>query len=251
MKVNLDLFYLLTKRLNIAYWMSPIWNIQRTPQRRAPGTGWHKRDYIYLNDTDSYSEMGLAASQESSIHDIFRMHEAAVGMISGDLNNDGFPDLVVTHAGGYNSVSPNAENLKVQIQNKVQAVPAPNKLIKAPTNFEPGKTFVYINGGAQEDQSNWIRLRLLDPQSKNRYAVGAKIILNDRIMRRMIIGGAAFSMHTGDLLVGLGKEKLRSLEIFWPAGTHKDSEQIEFDPPIRNQRVFIQQGIGMVKTNIY
>ena len=37
------------------------------PRRRSPGTNWHKRDFIYLEDKDSYSETGVSASRQSLI----------------------------------------------------------------------------------------------------------------------------------------------------------------------------------------
>ncbi len=211
------------------------------PRRKAPGTNWHKRDYVYLQDMDSYAEMGLEASQKSRIKDIFRMHECANGSIAADLNNDGFDDMVVCHAGGNNSNLPSARNLKVNIMGKVMAMPPPNKVIKAPTNFEEGPTFVYINGGAPKGKTgNWVKIVLKDPTTANVHGVGAKVIVNDKIMRRFLVGGQSFSAVHAPLNIGLGEESLKKLEIHWPSGDI-EPQIVEFKKPITNEVVEVKR----------
>ena len=180
------------------------------PYRPSPGTGWHKKDKITTYDQDSYSGMGIEATKNSKIKDLFRMHENANGVYAADLNGDGFQDLVVPHAGGYNSNLPSARNLKINFAGKELAVPAPNKVIKAPTNFEEGPTFLYINQSKKKEKSgNWVTLQLND--NKNQYnlmGVGTKVIVNDRIMRRLNVGGESYGGVTANLTIGLGDEKL-------------------------------------------
>lgn len=220
------------------------------PRRKAPGTGWHKRDYIYPDDLDSFSEMGLEASKKGAIRDIFRMHEAAAGMISGDLNGDGFPDLIVTHTAGYTSLSPEARNLKVNINGKVMAVPSTDKLRNPPTNFAEGKTFVYINGGvAKADTANWVKIRLIDSNSANVFGVGAKVIVNKDIVRKIHIGGPTFSGYSGDLLVGLGEESLQRIEVRWPSGVATlDSYVLE--NPLKNDLICLYRGKGVIPCDL-
>ncbi len=217
------------------------------PRRPSPGTGWHKRDYIYVTDTDSYSGMGLDAAQ-SSIHDIFRMHEAAFGIMSADLNADGNQDLVVIHVPGfaYNSTSPDAKNLKMGIAGRVLAVPAPNKIGKAPTNFEPAQTFVYINGGPPKDTpGHWAKIRLQDQTAHNLHGIGARLLINGRILRRINIGGdVAVSVHE-DQHVGLGSDALHELEITWASGK-VEKQHLQFDPPVTGATVCIDREKGRV-----
>jgi hypothetical protein len=183
------------------------------PRRRSPGTNWHKRDYIYLEDMDSYSEAGVQAAARSLIHDLFFMHEAANGIAYGDLNGDGFEDFVVTHYGGYNSLSPSTGNLKADLGGTVLAIPAPNKVMKPPTGFEDGRTFVYINKNAQ---NHWVRVRLSDGGLNTR-AIGARVTANGRQTRLVRAGGCAGSASATDLTFGLGADgALTSLAIEWP-----------------------------------
>jgi len=211
------------------------------PRRKSPGTNWHKRDKIYITDTDSYSETGLEASKGSAVLDIFRMHEAANGIICSDLNNDGSMDMVVTHCGGYNSNLESARNLKVNFMGKALAVPAPNKLNKPPSNFEEGPTYVYINGGPPKGSDpNWVKIQLKDDKSFNRFGLGAKLIINGKIMRRVTLGGQAFSSTMSDLHVGLGAESLKEISISWPSGG-TELQIIQFDPPVKNKTVSIHR----------
>ncbi len=218
------------------------------PRRPSPGTGWHKRDYVTVEDMDAISGVGLYASETSQIHDIFRMHEAAVGMVSADLNNDGYADLLVRHKAGYDSLSPNAKNMKIKVGPLTMAVPAPNKIVKPPRSLEAGRTFLYINGGvADEDKAHWVKLRLLDIESNNHYAVGAKVIVNGSIMRRYTVGGISFSSYAGDMLIGLGKEPLKDLEVVWPSGNQKDARQIiSLESPVSRETLCVDRKMGVV-----
>ena len=214
------------------------------PRRASPGTNWHKKDFVNVFDQDSYTGMGIEATRSSKIKDLFRLHENANGVYAADLNGDGFQDLVVPHAGGYNSTKVSARNLKINFAGKDLAVPAPNKVIKAPTNFEEGSTSVYINQGAPKGATgNWIRLKLEDENSANRMAIGAKVIVNDRIMRRLIVGGESYGTVTTDLLIGLGEEKLEKLEIYWPSGDKKP-QIIELKEPIVNKTFSVKREYG-------
>lgn len=217
------------------------------PRRPAPGTGWHKRDYIYVTDMDSYSGMGLDATR-SKTHDIFRMHEAAFGIVPGDLNGDGGQDFVVMHVAGfgYNSNSPTAKNLKVEVAGRVLAVPAPNKIGKAPTNFEPATTFVYINGGVPAGQTgNWVKVRLLDASGANVYAIGARVVANGRLLRWNDLGGSMAGGTHQDLHFGLGDEHLRELEIDWPSG-EMQTQRITLEPAAVRETVCIDRRLGRV-----
>jgi len=215
------------------------------PRRKSPGTNWHKRDYISIGDMDSYSEAGVAASQRSLIHDLFFMHEAATGMASGDLNGDGFDDFVVTHYGGYNSLSPKAGNLKADIGGTVLAIPAPNKVMKPPTDFEDGRTFVYLNRNAGRVANHWIKVRVSDRKSLNRNAVGARLRVNGRIMRTIRAGGAACSSNSTDTIFGLGPNgALDSLEVVWPR-KDRTPQKLAF-PSLRDQLVCVDREAGVV-----
>ena len=211
------------------------------PRRKAPGTNWHKGDYVYLQDVDSYTDMGLEASRNSRVKDIFRMHEAGQGNVAADLNNDGLMDMVVCHGGGNNSNLPSARNLKVDVMGKKMAMPPPNKVIKAPTNFEPGPTFVYINGGAPEGQeANWVQVKLIDETTANIDGVGARVIANDRILREFILGGQSFSGIHAPIHFGLAGDSLEKLEITWASGS-SEPQVVEFTTPVKNQLITIRR----------
>lgn len=214
------------------------------PRRPSPGTGWHKRDYIYLTDTDSYSGMGELASK-SVTHDLLKMHEHGSTVLPADLNNDGNIDLVVTHLAGYNSNSPNARNLKIEVMGRTLAVPGISKLTRPPTNYEYGKTFMYINSGPPKNKKgNWVKIALRDATSKNRFAIGSKIVINENIVRHIeaTSGTIAGSVHQ-DLQVGLDDRELNSIQVEWSSG-RRDRFMLE-NLAIVNQKVCIDRIEGL------
>jgi hypothetical protein len=218
------------------------------PRRRSPGTNWHKRDYINIEDMDSYSEAGVAASQHSLIHDLFFMHEAANGIATGDLNGDGFDDIVVTHYGGYNSLSPKAGNLKANVGGMVLAIPAPNKVMKPPTGFEEGPTFVYMNENAKRAQNHWAKIRLRDERSLNRFAIGARLTASGpsvKATRMVRAGGCAGSASSTDVIVGLGRDgALSAVDVEWP---RRDRTPQHYElPKVRDQLICIERQRGVV-----
>ncbi len=212
------------------------------PSRPSPGTNWHKRDRISIMDVDGFAENGYDASKNSKIKDIFRMHEAAHSNVVADLNNDGFNDVVVLHGGGNNSNSPDARNLKVNFLGKTLAIPPPNKVIKAPTTFEEGPTFLYLNKGAPKNNegANWVKLDLRDNLTKNRYGVGAKVIVNGKTVRKHNVGGESYSGKMVPIHLGLGSSKLEKLEIFWGSGD-PNPQLVLFKDGVTNQTLTIER----------
>ncbi|MES2938967.1 MAG: CRTAC1 family protein [Pseudomonadota bacterium] len=215
------------------------------PRRPSPGSGWHKRDYVYVGDTGAYEGYGLESSGGKAM-DIYRLHEQAMCVLSADLNGDGFGDLLVTHIGGYTSNSPDARNLKVNVLGKPLAVPPVNKLSKAPTTFEPGFTTLYINqNGKKQNPNNWVKLKLRDDTGKNFFAVGAEVVVNGTVYRTMRAtqGGATCSAHDA-LIVGLGETTLRTLQVRWPSGSEAP-KTYNFPAGVRSGNVCVDRRAGV------
>ncbi len=214
------------------------------PRRPSPGTGWHKRDYIYLDDTDSFAGSGLEASK-SKVRDIFRMHEAASNAQEADLNSDGYMDLIVTHLAGYNSLSPKASNLKTEFAGRVLAIPAPNKVINPPTDFQEGHTSVYINSGAPRDKNpNWVKIKLIDPAGYNHEGLGSRIVVNNKHSRRYAIGGS-FGSVTEGFHVGLGDSEAATVDVYWSSG-NMAVQNIKLGYPVSNRVICIDRKRGEV-----
>ena len=205
---------------------------QTPPRRKSPGTGWHKEDYVYFTDRDSYSGQGFEVSQSSVIKDIFRMHESSSGSVTADLNNDGKVDMVVPHTAGYNSLSPDARNLKVELMGKALALPPPNKIVKAMTTFEDGPLFVYIN--KEDSGNNWVKIQLDNTGSYNKYGIGAKVRINDKIEIDYLNGGRNLSSTFENLHVGLGTDDIKTISIIWPDG-NQEEQTFTLDPSMNNK----------------
>ena len=215
------------------------------PRRPSPGSGWNKRDFVYVGDVGAYEGFGIESSNSKAV-DLYRLHEQAACVASADLNGDGFGDVLVTHIGGYTSNSPETRNLKVNILGKPLAVPPVNKLAKAPTGFEAGATTLYINqNGKRPDANHWVKLRLTDDTGKNVFAVGAEVVVNGTIHHTMRAtqGGATCAAFDA-LPVGLGKEALRTVQIRWPSGDEPPTTYT-FES-VRNQAVCINRRAGVV-----
>ena len=207
-------------------------------KKPAPGTGWHKENYVHFTDRDSYSGVGMDASASSEIKDIFRMHEAANLSISSDLNGDGNIDIIVPNGGGYSSVSKNARNLKVDVMGKALAVPPQNKVIKAPTNFQEGETFVYIN--KNQNENNWVKVILDNEDSNNKFGIGSKLIINGKKLRSIILGGRNLSMNHEPLHIGLGKDTIKTIEIYWPDGS-KEPQKFEIEKDVSKKTIILKR----------
>ncbi len=127
-------------------------------------------------------------------------------MAIGDLNTDGFPDVVAGYANGYNSASNTPDRL-------------------------------YLNPG---NANNWLDIRLHGIES-NRGAVGAVVELNGAwgTQLRSIRAGESYGISNSSLIhFGIGTEEtIDSLVIHWPAG----GTDTVMNPPI-NEKVDITEG---------
>jgi hypothetical protein len=92
---------------------------------------------------------------------------------------------------------------------------------------------------------NWVKVALKDDSGFNQFGVGAKVTVNDKYLRHMeatsgMVGGAVHqSVH-----VGLGADKLNSLSIVWPSGSH---EPVSYTfSGVANQQVCIDKAQGVV-----
>jgi hypothetical protein len=100
-------------------------------------------------------------------------------------------------------------------------LPAHSYHYPVPTEYEPGSSRLFLN---QYRGRHWLKVHLLDttPGSLNRDAIGARVIVNGRLLRVRRAGDGSFvSNRLEDLHFGLGGETAKSVEVHWPdkAGT--------------------------------
>ncbi len=136
-----------------------------------------------------------------------RFHENGKGLAHGDLDGDGYVDLIGTNSSGD------------EWRGSVETI-SPAK----------GPIFIWMNGGGD---NHWINLRLrgrmaIDGSGSNADGVGARVYIKTKSkvedqphlqVFEVQAGSSYLSMHSLDLEVGLGTAtEVAEIKIFWPSG---------------------------------
>ncbi len=214
--------------------------------RESPRQNWGKRDTLYSYDRSNWILQGPGVQEKVSNQDMIQAAEAGRAVVASDLNGDGYSDIIVRNKGGYDSRSSTATNLKVrQDDGTVRVVPAHNNNYPSPTNFEAGKTWVYLNNYTA---NHWIKVKLVDdtPGSFNRNAVGAKVIINNRVAQFLRSGTGGFQSNKFEaLLFGLGQQEAVEVEVIWP-DKQQTRSQLQLNH-LKNTSILISKSHGLVK----
>ncbi len=184
--------------------------------RKSPLQNWGKRNMVYSYDVSVWGFQGPGIVEKITNRDLIQTAENGRAAVAADLNNDGFSDLLVRNIGGYDSRSSNSKNLRAMVNGKPQVIPAHDANFPTPTNYEPGSTRVFLNN---YKENNWIKVKLIDDSkgSYNRDAIGARVIINDRLLKVNRSGSGGFvSNYNGPLLFGLAKDMANTVRIQWP-----------------------------------
>ena len=161
-------------------------------------------DYSVIDPTDPRFD---ATSQRIDP----RFHENGKGLAHGDLDGDGYVDLVGTNSSG-----------------TAWTTGGPESLINV-----PGPVFVWLNGGGD---GHWLTLRLrgrmaIDGTGSNADGIGARVFLTARPepegvptiqVREVYAGGSYLSQDSIDVEFGLGAaDAAIEIRILWPSGTEQ------------------------------
>ena len=136
-----------------------------------------------------------------------RYHENGKGLAHGDLNGDGYVDLIGTNSGGMMFTGEGYD-----------------------ADYAPGPTFVWIN---ETGANNWITLRLIgrmavDGTGSNADGIGARVYLKTPLaeggepvvqVREAQAGSSYLSTDSVELEFGLGSAStVEEVSIIWPSG---------------------------------
>jgi hypothetical protein len=154
-----------------------------------------------------YSNLSNAESNESLAKRRLglQFHENGKGVAVGDLNSDGFADLIVTNSNGETFDS------------------------EGNRNVESGPLFVWVNNGGS---NNWVKIKLkgrmaVDSSGSNADGVGAKILVSyiaadGRKLTQVkpVLSSAGFlSTSSTELIFGLANaEEIDEVIVYWPSG---------------------------------
>ncbi len=213
--------------------------------RKAPRQNWGKRDMVFSYDRSNWALHGPDIQEKITNQDLIQTAENGRAAISADLNNDGFPDIIVRNQGGYDSRSSLSKNLKTMVDDRPKVLPAHNNNYPTPTNYEAGSTRLFLN---KYETNNWVKIRLIDnsQNSYNQNAIGAKVIVNGKLLRVKRSGHGGFlSNKFEDLLFGLGKDVVNSVEVQWPDKEHTITSISNVS--IKNKTIEISKLNGLLK----
>lgn len=159
------------------------------------------------------------------------------GMAVGDLNNDGFADIVSVSSFNWNKDAPLFPYLPVPVSTSFDntALLAPSF---APVNGDPSQGFAWTglpleNGDISVDISSgnsnhWIKVKVMGSIGKtqggsvNRDGIGAVINVTPHFGKTAIVpvmsGGTYASSHSLQTSFGIGKSNAANIEVLWPGG---------------------------------
>ena len=141
-------------------------------------------------------------------------HENGKGLAKGDLNNDGYVDLIATHTSG-------------------------DVLRNGRLEFAKAPIFLWMNAGGE---NHWIALRLkgrmaIDGTGSNADGIGARVYVsskldsgNELVQVDELANSSFLSMNSLDIHFGLGgAQQADQITIFWPSGVKQVLENVPAD----------------------